>query len=58
MKELDKEVNNKAGKTKNISRKHVIETRDSGLISLMGGKWTIQRKMAEEAVDSTLVNLL
>lgn len=50
--------NNKAGNTKNLSRKHVIETRESGMISLMGGKWTIQRKMGEETVDKVLEQLV
>lgn len=31
--------------TKTISRSHVIEEQKSGLLSLMGGKWTIYRKM-------------
>jgi glycerol-3-phosphate dehydrogenase len=29
----------------------VIEVSSSGLISVMGGKWTIYRRMAEDAVD-------
>ncbi|EGR30569.1 hypothetical protein IMG5_129020 [Ichthyophthirius multifiliis] len=37
--------------TKEIVRKHVIEVSDNGLISLMGGKWTIYRKMGEETVN-------
>jgi glycerol-3-phosphate dehydrogenase len=31
--------------TKSVSRRHVIEQSKSGLISLMGGKWTIYRQM-------------
>ena len=31
--------------TKDIARNHVIEEQPSGLLSLMGGKWTIYRKM-------------
>ena len=31
--------------TKRVSRRHVIEQSESGLISLMGGKWTIYREM-------------
>jgi glycerol-3-phosphate dehydrogenase len=31
--------------TKDIARNHVIEEQASGLLSLMGGKWTIYRKM-------------
>jgi len=40
--------------TKGISRKHVIEISPSGLISLMGGKWTIYRRMGEDTVDEIL----
>ena len=38
--------------TKKVSRKHVIEVSESGLISVMGGKWTIYRKMGEDTVDT------
>jgi glycerol-3-phosphate dehydrogenase len=37
--------------TANISRNHVIEVSKSGLVSLMGGKWTTFRKMGEETVN-------
>ncbi|MCH9610707.1 MAG: Aerobic glycerol-3-phosphate dehydrogenase [Chlamydiales bacterium] len=37
--------------TANICRNHQVEVSDSGLISVMGGKWTTFRKMAEDAVD-------
>ena len=37
--------------TKKLARKHVIETSKSGLVSLMGGKWTVYRLMGEETVD-------
>ena len=37
--------------TKSIARNHVIEQSDSGLLSLMGGKWTIYRKMGEDLVN-------
>ena len=33
-----------------LSRGHVIEVSDSGLVSLMGGKWTSYRRMGEETV--------
>ena len=32
----------------------MIEVSDSGLVSLMGGKWTSFRKMGEETVDKIL----
>ncbi|BDD03475.1 glycerol-3-phosphate dehydrogenase/oxidase [Aureibacter tunicatorum] len=37
--------------TKEISRKHKITVSLSGLVSILGGKWTIYRKMAEDTVD-------
>ena len=37
--------------TKKISREHVVETSRSGLVSIMGGKWTTYRKMAEDTMD-------
>ncbi|WP_143962401.1 glycerol-3-phosphate dehydrogenase/oxidase [Litoribacter populi] len=38
-------------KTKEISRSHKITVSDSGLITLVGGKWTTFRKMGEDTVD-------
>jgi glycerol-3-phosphate dehydrogenase len=37
--------------TKDIARTHIIEKSDSGLYSLLGGKWTIYRKMGEDIID-------
>jgi len=37
--------------TKSISREHVIEISDSGLVTIAGGKWTTYRKMAEDTID-------
>jgi len=37
--------------TKEISRGHKVITSASGLISLIGGKWTTYRRMAEDVVD-------
>jgi glycerol-3-phosphate dehydrogenase len=37
-----------------ISRNHVIEKSSSGLVSLMGGKWTTFRSMGEETVNEIL----
>ena len=34
-----------------LSRRHVIEVAESGLITITGGKWTTYRQMAEEVVD-------
>ena len=37
--------------TKDVARTHVIEKSESGLYSLMGGKWTTYRKMGQDLVD-------
>ncbi len=37
--------------TSSIVREHEIFSSKSGLISIIGGKWTTYRKMAQEAVD-------
>tara|TARA_A100001011_G_scaffold400858_1_gene520023 strand:- start:11889 stop:13439 length:1551 start_codon:yes stop_codon:yes gene_type:complete len=38
--------------TKEVSRHHKITVSTSGLISVLGGKWTTYRKMAEDAVNT------
>ncbi len=40
-------------KTKEISRSHKIFTSESGLLTMVGGKWTTYRKMGEDLVDKT-----
>jgi len=40
--------------TKEVSRRHKISVTDSGLVSIVGGKWTTYRRMAEEALDSAI----
>ena len=42
----------KNGSTKEISRHHKITVSTSGLISILGGKWTTYRKIAEDAVNT------
>ena len=37
--------------SKKVSREHVVHASASGLVSVMGGKWTTYRKMAEDGVD-------
>ena len=46
------ENNEKA--TKEISRHHKVTVSTSGLISVLGGKWTTYRKMAEDTVNTAL----
>jgi glycerol-3-phosphate dehydrogenase len=45
--------------TSSLSRDHVIHIDRSGLVSIMGGKWTTYRHMAEDCVDqaATLAQL-
>ena len=43
-------------KSKDLSRKHKIFTSKSGLISVVGGKWTTYRKISEKTVDIALKN--
>jgi len=40
------------GKTSQLSRSHVVETSASGMVSVLGGKWTTYRRMAQDAVDA------
>ena len=44
------EKNKKA--TKEISRHHKVTVSTSGLLSIVGGKWTTYRKMAEDTVNT------
>lgn len=43
-------------KTKEISRSHKIFESKSGLLTMVGGKWTTYRKMGEDLVDKTEKN--
>jgi len=40
--------------TKEVSRRHKITLSQSGLLSIVGGKWTSYRRMAEETVDKAI----
>jgi glycerol-3-phosphate dehydrogenase len=40
--------------TKEISRRHKILVSSSGLISIVGGKWTTYRRMASETIDKAI----
>lgn len=46
-------TNGEGKKTKEISRSHKIFTSASGLLTMVGGKWTTYRKMGEDLVDKT-----
>lgn len=37
--------------TQSVSRNHVTDVSQSGLVTIAGGKWTTYRSMAQDAVD-------
>ncbi len=43
--------------TKDISREHQLETSPAGIISIIGGKWTTYRAIAEDAVLAAAAQL-
>ena len=47
-----------AGETSDLSRRHAILESPSGLLSVVGGKLTTYRRMAEDAVDSAVTQRL
>lgn len=49
-------IKGKGNKTKEISRSHKIYTSKSGLLTMVGGKWTTFRKMGEDLVDKAEKN--
>ena len=53
-------ASNLNSKSKDLSRKHKILVSESGLVSVIGGKWTTYRKMANKVIDIALkkTNLL
>ena len=40
--------------TKEVSRRHKITLSPSGLLTIIGGKWTTYRRMAEETLDKAI----
>ncbi len=40
--------------TAQLSRDHVVTVSSAGLVTILGGKWTTYRKMAEDTVDTAL----
>ncbi|MFC5862425.1 glycerol-3-phosphate dehydrogenase/oxidase [Acidicapsa dinghuensis] len=51
---LVKPAESSAGKTSALSRDHTIDIDSSGLITIVGGKWTTYRHMAEDCVDHAI----
>jgi glycerol-3-phosphate dehydrogenase len=41
--------------TKEVSRRHKITFSPSNLLSIVGGKWTTYRRMAEETIDRAII---
>jgi glycerol-3-phosphate dehydrogenase len=48
---LVKAAGSDAGKTSSLSRDHTIHIDGSGLLTIVGGKWTTYRHMAEDTVN-------
>lgn len=42
--------------TKEVSRRHKITLSPSGLLTIVGGKWTTYRRMAEETIDKAIAS--
>ena len=42
----------KAPSSAQMARTHVVEVAGSGMVSILGGKWTTYRRMAQDAVDA------
>ena len=45
---------NKSNATASLSRKHLIDISPDGLISILGGKWTTCRSMAEDTINAAI----
>ncbi|MBJ25103.1 MAG: FAD-dependent oxidoreductase [Flavobacteriaceae bacterium] len=45
---------NNSKETKEVSRHHKITVSTSGLISILGGKWTTYRKIGEDAINTAI----
>jgi glycerol-3-phosphate dehydrogenase len=43
-----------SGSTADLSRKHAVVTSDTGVVTVVGGKLTTYRRMAEDAVDAVV----
>jgi len=51
---LVKAAGSDSGKTSALSRDHTIHIDQSGLLTIVGGKWTTYRHMAEDAVNHAI----
>ena len=41
-------------RSKSLSREHAVLVSESGLVTIIGGKWTTYRKMAQDTVDDAI----
>src|SRR5262245_32605890 len=41
--------------TKTVSREHAVHVSNSGLVTIVGGKWTTYRKMGEDALSDAIL---
>ncbi|MFH9725858.1 glycerol-3-phosphate dehydrogenase/oxidase [Streptomyces sp. NPDC017254] len=48
------DTRDEAGRTADISRKHAVLTSPSGVVTVVGGKLTTYRRMAQDAVDAAV----
>ena len=51
---LVKAAGSDSTKTSSLSRDHTIHIDESGLLTIVGGKWTTYRRMAEDAVNHAI----
>ncbi|KAG8432341.1 hypothetical protein GDO86_016835 [Hymenochirus boettgeri] len=47
-------TNPNSADTQSISRNHVVDVAESGLVTIAGGKWTTYRSMAEDTLDAAI----
>ncbi len=40
--------------SKKVSREHVVSVSESGMVTILGGKWTTYRRMAQDTVDMAI----
>ncbi|KAG7193753.1 mitochondrial glycerol-3-phosphate dehydrogenase [Scheffersomyces spartinae] len=50
----DPSIEENNGKTEGLVRSHLITTSPTGLVTILGGKWTTYREMAEETVNTII----
>ncbi|HET6718854.1 MAG TPA: glycerol-3-phosphate dehydrogenase/oxidase [Rhodocyclaceae bacterium] len=56
LRDLDRTSSAAAENTASLSREHQVREAPEGVISVVGGKWTTYRAMAEDAVDAALAS--